>query len=314
MKPRLYLLPIFFLAAACGPGTEPAAATQEEPNGPEVITGRFVVAGHLESVYLNEASGIQALTSGDFVLHNDEGTNLFIIDAGGRHRGRIQVLNAKNRDWEDITRIPGSEGPLIVIADSGDNDATHKRARLYFVPEPVPDEQTGNYPATIQSIHRLKLGFPDGPRDVESVAYDPSSGMILLLSKRNKPPRLYGVALEKALAEEKADAVFLAEVPTLRGYTREDLMRNPARGLYVSNPTGMDISPDGRLAAVLTYRSLYVYERAAEEAWAEAFQREPVEYLGPEGLHDEAVTFGLDGRSIYVTTERRPAPLHRLDL
>jgi hypothetical protein len=75
----------------------------------------------------------------------------------------------------------------------------------------------------------------------------------------------------------------------------------------------MDISDDGRTAAVITYRSLYFFERNQDETWAEAFQREPVEYPGPPGLHDEAVAFSHDQQSIYVTTERRPAPLYRLD-
>ncbi len=54
------------------------------------------------------------------------------------------------------------------------------------------------------------------------------------------------------------------------------------------------------LIAVITYRSLYVFERRDDETWPEAFQREPVEYLGPPGLHDEAVGFSHDQKSIYT--------------
>ena len=86
------------------------------------------------------------------------------------------------------------------------------------------------------------------------------------------------------------------------------------RGRWVSQPTGLDISPDGRIAAVLTYRSLYLYTREEGETWAEAFRGEPQEFIGQPGTHDEAVAFSPDGRSVYVTTERRPAPIYRLDL
>ena len=65
---------------------------------------------------------------------------------------------------------------------------------------------------------------------------------------------------------------------------------------------------------MLTYRSLYLYTREEAETWAEAFRREPQEFVGPPGTHDEAVAFSPDGRSVYVTTERRPAPIYRLDL
>jgi hypothetical protein len=84
--------------------------------------------------------------------------------------------------------------------------------------------------------------------------------------------------------------------------------------MWVSQPTGMDISPDGRTAAVITYRSLYLWSREAGESWADAFQKEPLEVPGPPGTHDEAVAFSADGKSVYVTTERRPAPIYRYDL
>ena len=74
----------------------------------------------------------------------------------------------------------------------------------------------------------------------------------------------------------------------------------------------MDFSPDGRWAAVITYRSLYLFERANDESWEQAFQKPAIEYLGPPGFHDEAVAFDPEGRFIYVTTEKRPAPIHRI--
>jgi len=136
----------------------------------------------------------------------------------------------------------------------------------------------------------------------------------LLMSKRDQPPRLYGIPLDLALWSHEADLEFLGEVPGFRPPTKADILRHPRRGLWVSQPTGMDISPDGRLAAVLTYRSLYLFRREGAENWTDAFQRQPVEIIGPPGAHDEAVTFSPDGRSVYVTTEKRPAPLYRLDL
>ena len=42
----------------------------------------------------------------------------------------------------------------------------------------------------------------------------------------------------------------------------------------------LDISSDGRRAAVITYRSLYLFERAADESWAEAFRKVPLEFIG----------------------------------
>lgn len=281
-----------------------------EPVQKRVESPAYIITGTLQHPDLDEASGIQAGANGAFFLHNDEKRDVFVVNDKGHHLGTFKLGESKNRDWEDITRVPGAEDDLLVLADTGDNTESRKSVSLYFFREP----EAGTYDGKHESIHRLKLRYPDGPRDVESVAFDPSSETILLLSKRDKPPRLYGIPLKTALAEDESEAQFLAEVPGFRPPTVEDLLSNPQRGWWVSQPTGMDISPDGRKAAVLTYRSLYVFERNEDESWAEAFQKTPTEYLGPPGLHDEGVGFSADGRSVFIATERRPAPLYRLDL
>lgn len=294
------------LLGGCGKESAPANAT----SAPAATEWKFVLAGHLQNRAINEASGLQAGYGGAFFVHNDEGEHLFAIDAEGRHLGEMPVEDASNRDWEDLARVPQDDGALLVIGDVGDNLARRKRVSLYFVAEPVG----GAYDAPLQVRHRLRLTYPDGPRDVESIAYDASGGYLLLLSKRDQPPRLYGVPLDLALWSDELEAEFLGEMPGLRPPTRADLVRSPARGLWVSQPTGMDIAPDGRQAAVITYRSLYLFERAEDQTWPEAFAGAPREILGPPGLHDEGVGYALDGKAVYVATEGRPAPLHRLEL
>jgi hypothetical protein len=314
MTSRSLLSLLFLITTACGADGNNGVESADTLSNKPIEGDHFQVVGQLESRKLNEASGLQMLSNGDFVLHNDEGISLYIIDDTGKHRGRILIKESKNKDWEDITRVPGEDGPFIVIGDTGDNKKSRKNVRLYFLPEPAPDKETGQYPEALTYTHRTKIRYPDGPRDVEAISYEPSSNMILLLSKRDLPPRLYGVPLDRALAEKELVAEFLGEVPNFRPPTRSDILKSPTRGLWASQPTGMDISPDGRIAAVLTYRSLYIFRRGPEQSWAEAFQGDPVEYIGPPGLRDEAVSFNLDQTSVYVTTERRPAPIHRLDL
>jgi len=297
------------LAAGCGQNSDPETSPRTGDRQAGVVA-EFQRIGELESVRLDEASGIQAVPGDRFFLHNDEGTLLYLTDATGRDIGLREIAEAKNRDWEDITRIPSPEGPLLVIGDTGDNHSSRKRVSLYFVREPAPGDDSGE----LEVQHRLRFRYPDGPRDVESLAYDPVEERLLLLSKRDQPPRLYGLPLDLALWQHEMEAEFLGEVPGFRPPDRTDILKNPGRGLWVSQPTGMDISPDGRLAAVITYRSLYLFRREGTESWVEALARRPVEFIGPPGTHEEAVCFSLDGRSVYVATEGRPAPLHRLDL
>lgn len=300
---KLLLLTAMAMAGltACGPANTP----DERVPGP-----RFKMAGKLEHEKLDEASGIVPGYNGVFFVHNDSKDHLFAIDGTGRNLGRMKVKDARNRDWEDITRVLDDDFPLLVIGDTGDNMGTRNKVRLYFIDEPDPDDFNGK----IRPVHKLDIRYPDGPRDVESIAWDPHSDMILLLSKRDVPPRLYGVPRDLALVEQELEADFLGEIHPLPPPTRTDILYSPKRGFWVSQPTAMDISSDGRLAAVLTYRSLYLYERKEHESWLEAFQRKPAEFRGPPGLHDEGVAFTLDQKFIFVATERRPAPLHRLDL
>lgn len=281
-----------------------AACTQaDDPGG-------FKTVGTLEDRRINEASGLQEGRNGVFFTHNDQKRDVFVVDSTGRHLGAFKLDGARNKDWEDITRIPGPENPLLVIADTGDNHHKRKDVELYFFEEP----EAGTFNQDHEASHKLSISYPEGPRDVESVAYDSSSESILILSKRDVPPRLYSVPLKEALAEKELQATFLTEVPGFRPPTKTDILSNPKRGMWVSQPTGMDISQDGRIAAVITYRSLYLFHRAEDETWSEAFRKTPEEFVGPPGTHDEAVAFSIDGKAVYVTTERRPAPVYRLEL
>ena len=300
----LRLIFISLLAVLCG------CQKQDEPANGEPPKSSFRIIGNLESKKLDEASGIQAGSGGVFFIHNDEGDDLFAIDGRGRHLGRMHVKDAKNKDWEDITRVPGENGPLLVIGDIGDKHRRRKSLRLYFVPEPPPDRLEDD----ITPLHRVKLRLPDRPTDIEAMAWDPSSGMILFLSKPDQPPKLYGIDLEDALREDELEMKLLGDVPGFRQPTSTDIMKGLHRGMRVSQPTGMDISPDGRLAAVITYRSLYLFWREEGESWAEAFRQKPDEYPGPPGVYEEAVSFSEGGKYIYVTSERRPAPLSLLEL
>lgn len=270
--------------------------------------------GWLNADELNEASGLQASTThpGDYFVHNDDGVpEIFVIDQTGADLGVVSIVPARNKDWEDLTSVPVDGGRWLVAGDIGDNMAQRQAIKLYFFEEPQPGEK-GRYGGRQMLQHRLDLTYPDGPRDCESMAYDPVSQQILLLSKRDKPPRLYAVALATALTENFAELEFLGSMAALRPPTVADRERWQGRTDWISQPTGLDISADGSEAVILTYRSLYRYRRLAGEDWLSVLQSEPEEILGPPGEQNEAVAFSLDGKSVFVTSEQLPAALYQL--
>jgi len=273
--------------------------------------------GTIQNAHLDEASGLQSsgLNPGVYFLHNDDGDpRIFAINAKGGDLGSFIVAGARNRDWEDLTRAPSEHGPLLVIADTGDNFARNKSVTLYFVPEPEVG-QSGHYTGSYPVLHTLTLRYPDGPRDCESMAYDPSSDRIYLLSKRDKPARIFSISLADALAKDTALLRFDGEVyPFSPPTARDRLNFGPQQVAWISQPTGLDFNADGTRAAVISYRSLYLFNRRQGELWESAFARKPVEFIGPRSKQEEAVGFMSDGHSILVTTEGIPAPVYRFRL
>jgi hypothetical protein len=169
-------------------------------------TAGFQRTGSIENNSLDEASGIQAgsLNEGVLFSHNDDGRpEIFAMDLQGSNLGSFRIKDAINRDWEDISLVPSEFGPLLLLADTGDNFKRYDQIRFNFVKEPMPDDR-GRFKGIHPIHHMVELEYPDGPRDCESVAFDPVSGQIYLMSKRDVPARLYSIPLQVALSKENA--------------------------------------------------------------------------------------------------------------
>ena len=81
-----------------------------------------------------------------------------------------------------------------------------------------------------------------------------------------------------------------------------------------ARPTALSISRDARRAAVLTYNAAWIYERHPGEDWATAFARTPRSFPIALLAQAEAIAFGADNDTVYVTGERWPVPLLKLDV
>ncbi|MDX2428894.1 MAG: hypothetical protein QNK22_09400 [Xanthomonadales bacterium] len=298
-----------FVLPACN---QQAGNDPVETDAPPVT---MIRTGWLESDDIMEASGIKASFShpGDFFVHNDEGDPvLYGIDESGTNLGSVTIVPAKNKDWEDITLVPVEGEHWIVVGDIGDNRAKRKSTKLYFIEEPKTGKHD-RYGGRQDLKHALTLKYPDGPRDCEAMAYDPIGRQILFLTKRDKPSRLYALDLETALTKVHAELKFLGTIAKLRPPTSKDRIHWHGRTDFISQPTGFDISPDGSEAVIITYRSLYRFRREPDEGWLSALQRKPVEVGGPPSVQNEAISYSVDGKAIYVTTEKRPAPIFRFE-
>ncbi len=272
------------------------------------------MTGSLASARLNEASGLQASFSypGDYFIHNDDGeTMIYAVNEKGSDLGSVSLVPAKNLDWEDITSVPVDGGRWLVMGDIGDNLARRPYITLYFAREPVPGKNQ-RYSGVLVLEHRLDLTYPDGPRDCESLAFDPIGKQLLLLSKRDKPAHLYTVNLDTALSQDQLELDFLGNIRPLRPPTITDRAKWGGRVDWISQPTGLDISADGSQAVLVTYRSVYRFQRGTGADWLTTLQGDPLELIGPPGPQNEAIAYSTDGKSVLVTSEKLPAPVYRV--
>lgn len=276
-----------------------------------------VSVGVLANQAITEASGLAPSRLRDDVLWvlNDSGHDplLFAIGTDGSDLGVVRIAGVHNRDWEDLASFRLQNRAYLLIADAGDNNADREYCELYVVEEPEITERGLPAQTVIPVIWSIRYKYADGPRDCEAVAVDAIRQRIILLSKRTVPPILYQLPLHPRTEKRILIARRLAKVPHIPRSTLHDVNEDPKLGHYGSRPTAMDISPAGSTTVVLTYKHAYLFIHRAGEKWADAFLQRPQLIKLPRLRQAEAICFGPDGKQIFVTSEKRPAPLLRID-
>ncbi len=260
---------------------------------------------------IDELSGLAVSRADPGMLwgHNDTGGGLRLYRVGlhGEDLGFTRVIEAQSSDWEDIAAFDDATGPALLIADTGDNFAIRSFPTLYAVRDPG---RSGD--ATL--LWRLDFRFPDGARDCEAVAVDPVDREILLVSKRDRPPRLYRLPLPLRAPDGIQTAEFLGELPPLPVPTLRERLTAPIESLHAHNPTALTISGDGRTAALVTLRHAYIHRRAPGVPWAQALRQPALVLPLPELDQIEAAAISADGRELFVGSEGRPGRLARIPL
>jgi hypothetical protein len=269
------------LAIACGGDSLPL------PHG----------AFRVEDSGLSEMSGLEASPDQPGVLWsiNDSGSRplLYRLGVQGENLGRVRVrgTNWFRNDWETLAFWREASTTWLLIGDVGDNKGRRDHVNIYALREPVAGDTEADVAWT------LRFRYPDGARDAEGIAIDPLTGDVLVLTKRDKPQRLYRVPVSGRDSPEPVLAELVTELPPLSALA-----------------TGLDISRDGRAVAVLTYRGLYLWRHDVGEDWATVFARAPARTELPAMAKAEAMAFGSDAHTVYVGSERVPTPLVALYL
>lgn len=185
---RLWRLPVvlaccLILSSAAHAGT------------PEFLPGQQV--GTMEFAAINEASGIAPSRQNPNVLwvHNDSGdtARVFAMTTGGNHLGIYNIIGASAQDWEDMAIGPGPAAGVdyLYLGDIGDNGATRSSITVYRVPEPAVNANQSPVTAGLGGVESIRLQYPDGARDAETLMVDPATRDIYIISKRESLSRIY---------------------------------------------------------------------------------------------------------------------------
>jgi hypothetical protein len=298
---------ISIVLAACGGGDAPATTASpstgttatkatKKPSAP-AICGRLrtAVTGRLAAPEATEISGLVASPTQPGVLwaHNDSGdrARIFALRSDGSLIASLDVPGAEATDWEDIAVGPGGD---LLLGDIGDNRSVRKGIDIYRVREP----RLAGGPTTTAAATRLRLTYPDGAHDAETLLADPRTGEIVVVTKRLDGRS--GVYVVRAPARDKpAEAVL----------RRAGSLRLGLAGLA----TAGDVSGDGRTIAIRTYTALYAWTRKPGASLASTLARKPCVgsvQLGREG-QGESLALGQDGRSFFTLAEGANAALRR---
>ena len=220
--------------------------------------------GQISPALLTECSGLvhSLRYNGVFWAHGDGGSGASIVPvtASGKlargWTGAVRVEGCKNNDWEDIAL--DDKGNLI-IADLGNNNGRRKQLMLHFVSEPKPGAVSVRPTRTLRVHYEDQKG--DSP-DYDCEAVFSAGGRIYFLTKHrsDKRTRLYRLAGEST--------------------TRSNPLRLVGSFDVGGMVTAADASPDGKLVAVLTYTTLWVfsYDRASGSIFtkSESVRRTPI--------------------------------------
>lgn len=113
---------------------------------------------------LDENSGIVTLEHNKIWVVEDNGNKdeLYEVDFEGHILKKFKVTNAKNKDWEDLTK--DNKGNLY-IADIGNNDNKRKNLVIYKIPDPTKEHGDKIAAEKINFSYPEQKEFPPKAKD-----------------------------------------------------------------------------------------------------------------------------------------------------
>lgn len=265
------VLILYFIICGFGGHKQETGCTAKNPIFDTVAIVKPVIP------LIKEASGIadSKINDGYLWVQEDSGNPpaLYLLGQDGKVSKKIDIKNATNRDWEDMT-IAGDE---IYIADIGDNNQAYKDYSIYHFTEP---------PASVDIIKNaatISFRYPDGSHDAEAFLVDTQSKDIFIITKRDKSSQIYKISYP---------------------YQGTINLANLVGSLPYTGVVSAALSADGNEILIKTYLGINYYKRKTGESIVQALQSKSTNIaytIEPQG---EAICFSKTDSGFYTLSEK----------
>ncbi|MEC3880893.1 hypothetical protein [Parapedobacter sp. 10938] len=252
------------------------------------VFGQPQAQDNIDNPEINEASGLVASVAhkGCFWTHNDsgDGARIFLIDDSARHNATYYLQGVSARDWEDIAMMERGGQHYLLIGDIGDNHGKHPYVHLHVLKEPaIPISRPTVDTLPKEQIRSFVMRYEDGPRDAESLFFDPLDKRLCVVSKRELEVGIYTAALPESVT----DTLILQKVGVLPH-------------VFITSAT---ISSDGTEVLLKSLLQVFYWKRKPGESIAEMFSRPAIQQPYQPEPQGEAIAFAPDGRGYYTLGE-----------
>ena len=248
----------------------------------------FSVVAELPEV-LDESSGIECGGQNSFWTFNDSGNepSLFLIDTSGTILRKVDIQNAWNRDWEDITR---DDQGHIYIGNIGNNSNKNTDLCIFKIPDPDSIRTNSIHAEIIRFRYEDQNDYPppDDVRYFDCEALWWSEGNLYMATKNRTEP-FDGITWLYRLPDAPGD--YIAKKIGHFNTGGDEMV-----AFWI---TAGDLSPDGSKLTLLSSDKLWVfYDFNGDDFFSGKNTRIEL----PTNTQKEAICF-IDENTLYLTDE-----------
>lgn len=251
-------------------------------------TWKRTLVGYAEASDLAEVSGLTCsrVTPGYMWAQGDDSYKVRALTPEGKYVSTIRLAKS-HRDWEDICSGVYNDTNYVFVGIFGDNSRQFKdNYYIYYFKEPEIVE--GDIEVDVDTIH---FGYPDGEaHNAETLMYDNVEQTLYIIDKYG-PTDAMGVIYSLPFKRDYEGMQVLTEWTKL------------GSGEYFKNPTGGDITPDGKQIIVKNEAFMLIWNREIGESVADAMARRPKQVKAyKKESQGEAIAW-LDSTTFYTTSD-----------